>query len=139
MNLSTVLSRAGVLTILFCATAAFPQTKNGSSTMYSASRLVKECRASIVDYDSKRSDIGAEGEHCVGYVQGFVEMATMWQVANEKLPQAQVPMFCLNPKVTNEVIVRTIPIWALEHSEDEKGSAIEFLMSMLVGTYPCRK
>lgn len=138
MNLPNVLSRPSTLVLFFCATAAFPQTKSGSSTIYSADRLITECRASIVDYDSKRSAIGAEGEHCVGYVQGFIETATMWQVANEKLPQAQVPMFCLNPKVTNEVIIRRIPIWALEHPEDAKGSAIEFLMSMLVGNYPCK-
>lgn len=107
--------------------------------MYSAHRLVQECRATIADYDSTRSEIGTDGEHCLGYVQGVIETATMWQVANEKTTQAQVPMFCLNPKATNEVIIRKIPIWAIEYPEDTKGSAIEFLISMLVGNYPCSK
>lgn len=107
--------------------------------MYSAKRLIQECRATIADFDSKRSEVGTDGEHCLGYVQGFVETATMWQVVNEKSTQAQVPMFCLNPKATNEVIIRRIPIWAIEHPEDAKGSAIEFLISMLVANYPCPK
>jgi len=107
--------------------------------MYSAQRLVQECRATIADYDSKHSDIGTDGEHCLGYVQGVIETTTMWQVANEKSTEARVPMFCLTPKATNEVIVRKIPIWAIEHPEDTKGSALEFLLSMLVGNYPCSK
>lgn len=107
--------------------------------MYSANRLIQECRATIADYDSKRSEIGTDGEHCLGYVQGFIETATMWQVANEKSTQAQVPMFCLNSKATNEVIIRRIPIWAIEHPEDARGSAIEFLLNMLVTNYPCPK
>ena len=125
--------------MLAAATAASLQTKSGPSTLYSANRLIQECRAEISDYDSKRSEIGTDGEHCLGYVQGFIETATMWQVANAKSTQAQVPMFCLNPKATNEVIIRKVPIWAIEHPEDSKGSAIEFLISMLVGTYPCSK
>jgi hypothetical protein len=107
--------------------------------MYSANRLVQECKATISDFDSRRAVIGTDGEHCLGYVQGFIETATMWQVVNEKSSQAQVPMFCLNPKATNEIIIRKIPIWAIEHPEDTKGSAIEFLISMLVGSYPCPK
>lgn len=125
--------------MLVAATAASSQTKNGPSSLYSAHRLVQECRATIADYDSKRSEIGTDGEHCLGYVQGVIETATMWQIANEKSTLAQVPMFCLNPKATNEVIIRRIPIWAIEHPEDTRGTAIEFLISMLVGNYPCPK
>lgn len=120
-------------------TAGVSQTKRGSSTLYSADSLVQECRATIVDYDSKPSKIGPEGEHCLGYVQGFVETATLWQVVNRRSTQAQVPLFCLNAKATNEVLIRKLPIWALEHPEDAKGSAIEFLIDMLVGSYPCSK
>ncbi len=138
MNLLNIPSRTGVLTLLLCATAASSQTKNRSS-LYSANRLVQECRATIADYDSKRSEIGTDGEHCLGYVQGFIETAILWQIVNEKLTGAQVPMFCLNPKGTNEIIIRKIPIWAIEHPEDAKGSAVEFLISMLVGNYPCPK
>jgi len=125
--------------MLAAATAAFSQTKNGPSTLYSANRLIQECRATISDYDSKHAEIGADGEHCLGYVQGFIETATMWQVANEKSTDSKVPLFCLNHKATNEVIIRKVPIWAIEHPEDAKGSAIEFLISMLVGNYPCSK
>ena len=127
---------AGMLAI---AATASSQAKKESSTMYSAKRLLQECRASIVDYDSKRSEIGTDGQHCIGYVQGFIETATLWQVANHQSAEAQVPMFCLDPKTTNEVILRKIPIWAIEHPEDVKGSAIEFFISMLVGNYPCPK
>ena len=125
--------------ILAATTWGSSQTKRGSSTLYSADRLIQECRATVADYDSKHSQIGADGEHCLGYVQGFVETATMWQVVNEKSTQAQVPIFCLNPKATNEVIIRKVPIWAIEHPEDAKGSAIEFLILMLIGNYPCPK
>jgi hypothetical protein len=118
---------------------SFSQTKRGDSTMYSGGRLVEECRATIADLDSKQSILSTDGEHCLGYVQGFVETATMWQVANEKRTDAQVPLFCLNPKATNEAIIRRIPIWAIEHPEESKEPAIEFLLSMLVGSYPCQK
>lgn len=107
--------------------------------MDSADRLVHECKATISDFDSRRSDSGADGEHCLGYVHGFIETAVMWQVVNGRSNQAQVPMFCLNLKATNEIIIRKIPIWAIEHPEDTKGSAIEFLISMLVVNYPCPK
>lgn len=139
MNLLNIPSRPGVLMLLLCATAAFSQTKKGPSALYSANRLIQECRATIADYDSKRSEISIDGEHCLGYVQGFIETATMWQVVNEKSTQAQVPLFCLSAKSTNEIIIRRIPIWAIEHPEDAKGSAIEFLIVMLVGNYPCPK
>ena len=130
---------AAMAGMLAATTAAASQMKKESSTMYSADRLIRECRATVADYDSKHSQIGTDGEHCLGYVQGFIETATMWQVVNEKSTQAQVPMFCLDSKATNEVIIRKIPIWAIEHPEDAKGSAIEFLISMLVGNYPCPK
>ena len=107
--------------------------------MYSANRLVQECKATIANFDSRRSDLGSDGEHCLGYVQGFIETVTMWKVVNQQSRQAQVPMFRLNLKATNEVIIRKIPIWAIEHPEDTKGSAIEFLISMLVGYYSCPK
>ena len=130
---------AGIVGILVVEVAACSQTKRGSSTLYSATRLVEECRATIVDYDSKRPEISTDGEHCLGYVQGFVETVTMWQVVNERSTEAQVPLFCLNSRITNEVIVRKIPVWAIEHPEDAKGSAIELLLSMLVGSYRCPK
>lgn len=134
-----IMQRAAMVGMLAAASAAASQTKNGPSTMYSANRLVQECRATIADYDSKRSVIGTDGVHCLGYVQGFIETATMWQVVNERSTDSKVPLFCLNPKATNEVIIRKIPIWAIEHPEDAKGSALEFLISMLVGNYPCLK
>ncbi len=139
MNLLKTTTRICICTLLLCATDAFSQRTNGPSSLYSAKRLVQECRATIADNDSNRSEIGTDGEHCLGYVEGFLETATMWQVANEKSAQAQVPMFCLIPKATNEVIIRRIQIWATEHPEDGKGSALEFLISMLVGSYPCPK
>ena len=114
-----------------------PQPSPGKSTMFSAERLVRYCRATIVDYDSSRAEIGTDGTHCLGYVQGVIETATLWQVANVKSPEATVPLFCLGAKATHEVIIRRIPIWAAEHPEDLKGSALEFMMSMLVGSYPC--
>ena len=134
-----IMQWATIVGMLAVPTAVFSQSKDDPSTLYSANRLIQECRATISDNDSKRSQIGTDGEHCLGYVQGFLETTTMWRVANEKSTQARVPMFCLNLKATNEIIIRKIPIWAIEHAEDTKGAAIEFLMAMLVGDYPCGK
>ena len=131
--------RLAVLGFVLCCINVPAQTKAGPSTMYSANRLVQECKATIANFDSRRSDLGSDGEHCLGYVQGFIETVTMWKVVNQQSRQAQVPMFRLNLKATNEVIIRKIPIWAIEHPEDTKGSAIEFLISMLVGYYSCPK
>jgi hypothetical protein len=107
---------------------------------YVGDRLVKDCRAAIVDYDSpSKTDIGSDGEHCIGYVQGFIDTALLWQVVAAKTPNAQAPLFCLSSKVTIEVVIRLIPIWALEHPEDIKETSAGFLLSMLVSRYPCSK
>jgi hypothetical protein len=63
----------------------------------------------------------------------------MWQLVAGKSHDGQAPLFCLSNKVTIEVIVRNVPIWAIEHPEDRKEIAIGFLLSMLVGRYPCSK
>ena len=81
--------------------------------------------------------MGSDAEHCVGYVTGFEDTALMWQLVDGDIPQAKVPRFCLKPTLTIEVIIRKIPIWAIEHPQAKKGAALELLLDMLIANYPC--
>jgi hypothetical protein len=110
------------------------------NSLYGGERFISDCRAAISDYDSpSKPQIGAAGEHCVGYIEGFAETSLMWQLVASKSPDAQVPMFCLPSKLTDEVIIRQVPIWAIEHPEDANDTALEFLLVMLKARYPCGK
>jgi hypothetical protein len=93
----------------------------------------------MLDYDApSKPQIGSAGEHCVGYIQGFIDTALIWQIVAAKTPGAQAPLFCFADKVTTEDVIREIPIWAIEHPEERKNSAVELLLSMLKSRYPCR-
>jgi hypothetical protein len=63
----------------------------------------------------------------------------LWQIVAASTPDAQAPLFCLTSNVPIEVVIRQVPIWAIEHPEELKHSAIEFLLSMLKSRYPCGK
>jgi hypothetical protein len=127
-----------ILAIISICLQALAEKKVHS--LYGGDRFINDCRAAIVDYDTpSKPAIGAAGEHCLGYVQGLLDTSMMWQVIAAKTPDAQAPLFCLTSTATNEVVIRQVPIWAIEHPEDSKAAAIEFLLSMLKSNYPCGK
>lgn len=132
------LSRFSFLFVL--TTLCLPPFAQKQLSLYGGKRFINDCRAAIVDYDSpSKPQIGAAGEHCAGYVEGFLATSLMWQLVASKSPDGQAPMFCLPARVTNEAIIRQVPIWAIEHPEDADDTAIEFLLVMLKGCYPCNK